>query len=53
MREVIENALWHLTREDEALKSAIERKQGEEYGLMVRRERELIRCWRGFRERWE
>ncbi|KAM0798647.1 hypothetical protein BDR22DRAFT_823126 [Usnea florida] len=53
MRETIENALWHLTGDNEPLKRAIERKQGEEYALMVRRERELIRCWRGFRERWE
>ncbi len=53
MRDVIENALSHLTRDDPYLEAAIKRKQEEEYFLMVEKERKLIRCWRTYKERWE
>lgn len=53
MKKIIDRALYHLTRDNPALKEAIEAKQEQETKLMVVKERELIRCWRGFRERWE
>lgn len=53
MREMIDRALWSLTRDNPDLKRAIERKQEEESGLMVRMEREVLGCWREYRERWE
>lgn len=53
LREMIERALWYLTRENPELKEAIEGKQKEEKELMVQKERALIRCWREYRERWE
>lgn len=52
-RQVIERALRYLTRDDQGLKEAIGRKQDEEMRLMVRKERLVLRCWRGYRERWE
>lgn len=52
LRDMIDKALWHLTRDNPELKEAIERKQQEETGLMVRKERELIRCWKEYKERW-
>ncbi len=53
MRDVIENALSHLTRDDLGLEAAIHRKQKEEMDVMVEKERKLIRCWRTYKEIWE
>ena len=53
MGDMIDNAFRYLTRDDPFLKAAIEGKQREEWELMVRKEREVIRCWREYKERWE
>lgn len=50
---MIDNALWHLTRDNPDLKKAIEGKQEEERVLMVKKEREVIQCWREYKDRWE
>ncbi|CAF9943608.1 MAG: hypothetical protein ALECFALPRED_000753 [Alectoria fallacina] len=53
LREMIEKALWSLTRDNPDLKKAIGRKQKEETALMLEKERALIRCWREYKETWE
>ena len=50
---MIENAFRYMSRDNPDLGAAVQRKQEEEMRLMVRKERELIRCWRGYKERWE
>lgn len=52
-RDVIENAFRYLSRDNPGLRDAIRRKQEEEMGLMVRKERGVIRAWRGYRDVWE